>query len=513
MTHRAHPGTSSPLLSRRRGGKSTGPILIASVHDGLLRSAHHTRSRLNQYCAPATKRPPALSLAIATLRPMTSTPRVVSLFSGCGGLDLGFLRAGFTLEFACDHDPAAVRTYSHNIPHSAELLDVTAPAFPQRLVEIGSCDVLLGGFPCQGFSKAGPKNIGDQRNQLYKAMIRALEVVQPAIFVGENVDGISQNFNGQFLNQIIKDCTNAGYEVDYQTVDASWFGVPQHRRRVFIVGLRRDLQLSQGHHIEWPAISHRPIHRNGERNIHDIYPYWLEQLAEPRTIDDAICHLGPLGHEIPDHVVGKSWPDSAVAIMKKIGPGQKLCNARHDKTSVRTWDIPEAFGKTSSIERSVLETIVRNRRHKMYGSIPNGNPLSLEVIKNLTFNEIDEDFLDDLVARRFLKRIQDKWDVAGAMFASGIFRRPLPDQPSPTVLTNFENPRYFIHPRENRPFSVREVAALQTFPPDFLFLEAGVKPTDAYRLIGNAVPPLLAERIAESVLALWLSFATEGAAA
>jgi DNA (cytosine-5)-methyltransferase 1 len=85
----------------------------------------------------------------------------------------------------------------------------------------------------------------------------------------------------------------------------------------------------------------------------------------------------------------------------------------------------------------------------------------------------------------------EKFDLKGAMFCSGLFKRPRWDEPAPTVLTNFHNPRYFLHPSENRPFSLRECARLQTFPDDFVFAVDGSDASliDGYRLVGNAVPP------------------------
>ena len=163
---------------------------------------------------------------------------------------------------------------------------------------------------------------------------------------------------------------------------------------------------------------------------------------------------------------------------------------------MRTWDIPDAFGRTSASERHILEIIARNRRHKKYGSTPNGNPLPIEVIENLAGESRLESTLVSLEKRGFLKRKGEGFDLLGAMFCSGLFKRPLWAEPSPTVLTNFGNPRYFFHPKVPRPFSLREAARLQGFPDDFEFLRNGISLQDGYRLVGNAVPPPLARAIA-----------------
>lgn len=435
------------------------------------------------------------------LMPVKLRPTVVSLFSGCGGLDLGFKNSGYQLLFASDNDPAAVKVYSQNLGHKATELDVTMPRFQEVLRALPSPDVLLGGFPCQGFSKAGPKSAGDVRNTLYQAMIQALVELRPRVFLAENVDGIEQNFKGEFLNRIISDCTEAGYQVAFRTVDAAWFGVPQHRRRVFIVGVAKSAYTRSGGHIVWPEITHRPELRNGERKIHTDYPRWAPVLKEPVTIEQAFNAL-PSDDLDADNTVGATWSEKSKFIMSAIGPGQKLCNARHDSTSVRTWDIPEAFGHTTDQERELLELIARNRRHKVHGTIPNGNPLSIDTINALSAWPVTTEMLNTLVAKKYLKRVGQKWDIAGGMFASGIYKRPKIDQLAPTVLTNFHNPRYFVHPIHDRPFTIRETAALQSFPHKFKFLTSGVSAVDAYRLIGNAVPPRLAQKMAESILHL-----------
>ena len=422
-------------------------------------------------------------------------PKVVSLFSGAGGLDLGFSNAGFEIIGAADAHPAAVATYNHNLGRHAHLVDVTQSDFSDFLDSVGACDLLLGGFPCQGFSKAGPKRKDDLRNSLYVAMIEAMRVLQPSIFLAENVDGLSQNYSGAILEQIVSDCEQVGYSVQWKIVDAEWFGVPQHRRRVFIVGVRSDLV--ERVRFDWPVAEHWPVRRNGERDWAMDYPSWApdEELRPPKTLREAIA--GAEGQS--DHVVKKVGDEKAAQILRHIGPGKKLCNARHDATSVKTWDIPEVYGPTSSRERLVLETIARNRRHKKWGSIPNGNPLPRTAISVLAGIEVTHKELVDLKKRGFLKTAGGKWDIVGAMFASGYYKRPELDLPSPTVLTGFHDARFMAHPIENRPFSIREVARIQTFPDDFEFLGAGITIESAYMLIGNAVPPKLAFAMAISI--------------
>jgi len=169
---------------------------------------------------------------------------------------------------------------------------------------------------------------------------------------------------------------------------------------------------------------------------------------------------------------------------------------------VYTWDIPEVFGETSDLQRSILEVIGRNRRKKIYGNIPNGNPIpAREISRLLGLKTVPTKDLRQLVKIGYLKETANSYDLKGAMFCSGIFKRLSWNQPSPTVLTNFHNPRYFLHPSENRPLSLRECARLQGFPDDFSLSEnsAAEEILAGYRLIGNAVPPPLAYAIALTV--------------
>ena len=438
-------------------------------------------------------------------------PTIVSLFSGCGGFDLGFQKEGFEMLYACDHDPAAVACYAKNIDQHVYVRDVTSETFHQDIESIGHCDVVLGGFPCQGFSKAGPKRQEDPRNKLYLEMKRTVERLMPRVFVAENVDGLRQNFGGALLQQITKDFQDIGYHVECRILQAASYGLSQYRRRIFFVGTRRADALR----FEWPAPTHEALARNGEFEVEDVdedgWPsgtLWnsaltntRETLLPAKTIRDAIGDLLELGGEIPDHRINDRWPDDYTHIFKAIKEGQKLCNVRHASTSVYTWDIPEVFGEVTAEERLVLQTISKNRRHKRYGSIPNGNPLTPQIISQLSTLANVEPLVEALLGKGYLKKIDGKYDLLGAMFCSGLFKRPRWNEPSPTVLTVFDNPRYFLHPLKGRPFSVRECARLQGFPDSFTFAQDSSKASlqNAYRLIGNAVPPPLAQLFAKSI--------------
>jgi DNA (cytosine-5)-methyltransferase 1 len=425
---------------------------------------------------------------------------VVSLFSGCGGLDLGFHEEGFRSLYAADNDPAAIAVYRENIGPLAYVRDVTTAQFHNEIRSLGRADIVLGGFPCQGFSKAGPKNHADQRNILYLEMRKTISVLRPKLFVAENVDGLSQNFGGTYLRAIIEDFTSVGYRVVHRIVDAVAYGVPQHRRRVIFIGVRSDQP-----NFTWTEPTHELPRRNGESNIDlSVKSLWdMEEDVKRKkavSIREALASLPPCQMS-GDHSVTNSWPQKYSHIFKAIKPGQKLCNVRHSRTSVYTWQIPEVFGRVSTQQCEILEAIGRNRRHKKYGDIPNGNPLATSDIQALLDVEVKASDIQSLVELGYLKQLGEKFDLKGAMFCSGLFKRPLWDEPCPTVLTNFHNPRYFLHPIEDRPFTLRECARLQGFPDSFRFTDAGITLEDGYRLVGNAVPPPISRVLAKAIRA------------
>lgn len=175
--------------------------------------------------------------------------KVVSLFSGAGGLDLGFIKAGHEIIWANDIFSDAVKTYQKNIGDHIVCEDVSK--IPSS--EIPNHDILIGGFPCQGFSVANTKRgEHDERNKLYLELLRVLVDKQPKFFLAENVKGILSLKQGKVFEMIISDFENAGYNVKYKVLNAADFGVPQKRERVIILGVIKDLDFP----LEYPEPTH-----------------------------------------------------------------------------------------------------------------------------------------------------------------------------------------------------------------------------------------------------------------
>ncbi|BCM88712.1 modification methylase BspRI [Abditibacteriota bacterium] len=164
--------------------------------------------------------------------------RIVSLFCGAGGLDLGLIQAGHEIIWANDNDPDAVATYRHNIGKHVVLSDITdVPS-----CDIPVCDVVVGGFPCQGFSQANRLRAPeDVRNTLYTEFLRVVRDKKPKWFLAENVRGILSLGGGAVMERIENDFRRAGFRVDKRLLNAASFGVPQNRHRVIIAGTREDL--------------------------------------------------------------------------------------------------------------------------------------------------------------------------------------------------------------------------------------------------------------------------------
>lgn len=166
--------------------------------------------------------------------------KAVSLFCGAGGLDLGFDRAGIKTIWANDFDHDACET--HKLWSGAEVVE--GDIGKVNFETIPDSDVILGGFPCQGFSLAGPRKIDDSRNVLYRYFVKLVELRRPKVFIAENVKGLLTLGNGEIADAIIHSFAEKGYKVEPHLVNAADYGVPQDRQRVIIVGIRDDLNVS-----------------------------------------------------------------------------------------------------------------------------------------------------------------------------------------------------------------------------------------------------------------------------
>ena len=168
--------------------------------------------------------------------------KLISLFTGAGGLDLGFERAGFEISIANEFDPGIWETYEKN--HKAKLIkgdirNIKDSDFPNEV------DGIIGGPPCQSWSEAGAlRGINDERGKLFFDYIRILKSKQPKFFLAENVSGMLSNRHSEAVQNIIAQFEKCGYDVSITLVNAADYGVPQDRKRVFYIGFRKDLNIN-----------------------------------------------------------------------------------------------------------------------------------------------------------------------------------------------------------------------------------------------------------------------------
>lgn len=360
-------------------------------------------------------------------------PTAIDLFCGAGGLSLGLTDAGFSVLVGADSDPYAVETHQANIGGLGFLGDLSDPAgFLEQLEIWGirSVDLVAGGVPCQPFSRAGRSKIRDlvragrrqavdPRTKLWQSFVRVVEVLRPRAVLLENVPDLAVWDDGAVLTGFRESLRQLGYSTSARPIDAFDFCVPQHRARLFVVGLR------SGREFTWPQPRGRCTLRDA---IGDLPPVPPATRSETMTYDGPRTELqGRLRRDVGveaaglvhDHITRDVRPDDAEAFAL-LGPGQGYA------------DLPERL-------RRYRADIFKDKYHRL------------------------------------------SWDDLCRSITAHISR----------------DAYWYIHPDQDRTLSIREAARVQTFPDWFRF--AG-QPTHRLRQIGNAVPPLLAEAIGDSLL-------------
>jgi DNA (cytosine-5)-methyltransferase 1 len=377
----------------------------------------------------------------------------LSLFSGCGGLDLGFHEQGFRTIAAYDLDRLANATYSQNIMLSPRQVDLARFGPP-----IESADVVLAGAPCQGFSTMGKRSVDDPRNALVLRAAQIAVAIRPRVLVIENVPAALSGAHARIWTEAEALLRSRGYNVRRYIAEGVESGVPQRRRRLFLICWRGSDCIRVA-----PDAVAGPRLREALSN--------LEQSADHDPI------MLPIGSR--DEIIASA-----------IAPGSKLCNVRISDTAVPTWSIPGVFGKTTCSQREVLVALVRLRRRDRRRNFGDADPVLPSHIASFLGRPVDAD-IAALTKLGYLRCLVPYVDITHTY--NGKFRRLDWRAPSPTVDTHFGDPRLFLHPTESRGLTPREAARIQGFPDAFTFLGGR---RERFELIGNAVPPPMAARIA-----------------
>ncbi|MDE5765510.1 MAG: DNA cytosine methyltransferase [Ruminococcus sp.] len=210
--------------------------------------------------------------------------KVISLFSGAGGLDLGLIQAGNQVIWANDIDKNAVETYKYNIGNHIILNDIKNVS----IQNIPNADVVVGGFPCQGFSVANRfRMLEDERNYLYKFFYEVIKIKQPAFFIAENVKGILSLGKGEAIKQILSDFEKAGYITELHLVNMANYGVPETRQRVVIIGQHK--RISDKMIFKFPISTHNKDGRDGLKKWVSIKEA-IEHFPDPDVENDILNH-------------------------------------------------------------------------------------------------------------------------------------------------------------------------------------------------------------------------------
>ncbi|MDR4534420.1 DNA cytosine methyltransferase [Glutamicibacter sp. PS] len=450
--------------------------------------------------------------------------KYVDLFSGCGGLSLGIEASGAKLVLAVEKSDQASRSFRHNLVHDSSndsewksYLDLPLERQVEEKIVVSEVqavlsnptimarlrrqklDFVVGGPPCQGFSLAGRRERDDVRNELPYQFLEFVEQTLPRMVVIENVLGMGQSFEKgteSSFSQLRIALSELGYEVQGVQANALHYGAPQHRPRLLLVGLKQEIAASKGiratehvwrshfmgeHNAPLPALVPRPTLRSSDMRVLSDAVRDLTSFTENRSPQsDYVLELNRVfaptiarpdkGHKLSrNHVLRKHRPSTVdrfrlYHFLKAAGLGERILR-----------QIADMDPKLSRlhIQNEIESNLTGVRAAFSLGLLP----------------DYDEHSLVDLIENSATRKHSQKvlsWH-----------------EPARTVVTL---PDDYIHPKEPRVFTVRELARMQGFPDNFVFL--GPETTGAHRRkfevpqysqVGNAVSPWLGLAIGQMI--------------
>lgn len=294
---------------------------------------------------------------------VTTQKRAIDLFCGCGGISEGLRLAGYNVIAGLDVEKHYIASFAHNFPHAHAITDSILELLPSEFaarvgIKPGDLDLLVGGPPCQGFSKNVPRRhryLDDPKNLLVKSFLEYAEYLRPRVILMENVAEMKKGFDGQYTDEVVTRLEAAGYSVAHAVLNAADYGVPQRRRRAFFLATRAGftfriprpthvprpatpMLLNQHQHVSvWEAIGDLPPLEHG--GGHDWTPYATDAQSDyqrlVRNVQGVVCNhvarnlqpkqyerlaaLGPgQGHkDLPIHLQVKSGYSGAYARLTK----------------------------------------------------------------------------------------------------------------------------------------------------------------------------------------------------
>jgi DNA (cytosine-5)-methyltransferase 1 len=372
----------------------------------------------------------------------------VDLFCGAGGLSVGFEQAGFKSVFANDIDPFAANTYKANHRDATIFTGDVTTLTAGKILESSGIDrvpLVIGGPNCQGVSLRGKRDPNDPKNLAFFHFLRLIKELKPDWFVMENVPGLLHRHNRELVESIFEAFSEIGFRCGGEVLLAADYGVPQLRYRFVLIGNRHGLP------IEFPEPTHECFLDLAEDS--DLFGSDREALPGWITVSEAIGDLPPLEN----------------------GGGEEerlyVSTARKRLTNYQQW------------ARGACNTLLNHQVHRSADSNIN---LIRYIGQGQNWKAIPEEHRPSRFRHVALK---DHTTTYGRLSWA---------MPARTITTYFNNisSGAFTHPEQHRGISVREGARLQSFPDAFRFTGPLSR---QYRQVGNAVPPLLAQRVAEQL--------------
>ncbi|MGO7449462.1 DNA cytosine methyltransferase [Rhizobium ruizarguesonis] len=474
----------------------------------------------------------AIARKIARIR-AGGKPRLLDLFAGCGGLSLGFQAAGYALQGAIEFDPDAARSHGFNFhggdPKHSRARDIITTHPEDLVAELGlgpvadAVDVIVGGPPCQAFARVGRPKLReidahpqafrhDPRARLYQEYLRYVDAFQPLAVLVENVPDVLNHGGQNIAEEICEVLEDKGYVCGYTLLNAAFFGVPQMRERMFLVAYRREIadRVSFPEPTNWlvlppgyegsRAVALKVL--NGHfREAHDYHepPTASPELPPAVTAEQA---LGDLPLILAREQLAAGDLRRGARRFDQIIPYDRRRKISAYARLMRSWPGFEAP------EEGLRDHVIRYlpRDYALFARLNPGDqyPQAWQHAMNMLSEKIAELQSKGKVVRegsaeyeRLRAAIVPPYD---ATKFPNKWRKMWRDQPARTLMAHLGKDSYsHIHydSEQSRTISVREAARLQSFPDGFVFCGT-MNP--AFRQIGNAVPPLMAEALAETMM-------------